>query len=98
MYADVLKRIQHLTKKVESGELLKRLKKQNQTQKNLNKLKEEKNKIHRRLQMLKKIIRKLYEDFARELLDSEGYQELLAEYAKEQTTQKSSKRVVEKVG
>ena len=34
--------------------------------------------------MLKKIIRKLYEDFASELLDSEGYHELLAEYAKEQ--------------
>lgn len=84
LYAEVLKRIQRLTKQVESGELLKQLQKQNSAQKNLNKLKEEQNKIHRRLQMLKKIIRKLYEDFASELLDSESYHELLAEYTKEQ--------------
>ena len=84
LYTEVLKRIQCLIKQVESGELLKQLQKQNQAQKNLKKLKEEQNKIHRRLQMLKKIIRKLYEDFASELLDSESYHELLTEYTKKQ--------------
>ena len=54
MNAEVLKRIQHITKQVESGELQKQLQKQNQAHKNVNKLKEEQNKIHRRLQMLKK--------------------------------------------
>ena len=93
LYAEILRRIQCLTERIESGELLKQLQKQKQAQKNLNKLKEEQNKIHRRLQMLKKIIRKLYEDFASELLDSESYHELLAEYTKEQkqlTTRLSS--------
>ena len=84
LYAEVLRRIQCLTERIESGELLKQLQKQKQAQKNLNKLKEEQNKIHRRLQMLKKIIRKLYEDFAEDLLDSESYHEMLSEYTQEQ--------------
>ena len=33
---------------------------------------------------MKKIIRKLYEDFAEDLLDSESYHEMLSEYTQEQ--------------
>ena len=48
------------------------------------KLEQEKNKIQKRLTSLKKIIRKLYEDFAEDLLDSESYHEMLSEYMQEQ--------------
>ena len=40
--------------------------------------------IQKRLATLKEIIRKLYEDFADDLLDSESYHEMLSEYAQEQ--------------
>lgn len=84
LYEEVIRRLQSLTKQVESGELLKQLQKQRQSQKNRDDLKGEQNRIQCRLQRLKKIIRKLYEDFASEVLDSESYDELLAEYTKEQ--------------
>ena len=47
-------------------------------------MEQEKNKIQKRLGSLKKIIRKLYEDFADDLLDSESYHEMLSEYTQEQ--------------
>ena len=51
---------------------------------NLVKLEQEKGRIQKRLGSLKKIIRKLYEDFADDLLDSESYHEMLSEYTQEQ--------------
>ena len=47
------------------------------------KLQTEQKKIGKRLIALKKIIRKLYEDFASDLLDSESYHSLLTEYTEE---------------
>ena len=64
--------------------MLKRIQKQKKSQKNLVKLEQEKSKIQKRLTSLKKIIRKLYEDFADDLLDSESYYEMLSEYTQEQ--------------
>ncbi len=80
----MLERIQRIATQVESGELLKRIQKQKKSKKNLTKLEQEKVKIQKRLLALKKIIRKLYEDYAEDLLDADSYQELLGEYTKEQ--------------
>ena len=84
LYTEILKSVQGIAKQIESGELLKGIQKQKKSQKNLVKLEQEKNKIQKRLISLKKIIRKLYEDFAEDLLDSESYHEMLSEYTQEQ--------------
>jgi len=84
LYAEILKSVQGIAKQIESGELLKRNQKQKKSIKNLAKLEQEKNKIQKRLTSLKKIIRKLYEDFSEDLLDSESYHEMLSEYTLEQ--------------
>lgn len=39
---------------------------------------------NKRLSVLKRIIKKLYEDFAADLLDSESYHSMLIDYAQEQ--------------
>ena len=84
LYVEILKSAQGIAKQIESGELLKRIQTQKKSQKNLVKLQQEKSKIQKRLGSLKKIIRKLYEDFAEDLLDSESYHEMLSEYTQEQ--------------
>ena len=76
--------MQGIVKQVESGELLKRIQKQKKSQKKLAKLEQEKGRLQKRLGSLKKIIRKLYEDFADDLLNSESYHEMLSEYTQEQ--------------
>ena len=48
------------------------------------KLKSEQAKIGKRLTVLKKIVKKLYEDFASDLLDSDSYHFMLTEYTQEQ--------------
>ena len=84
LYAEILKSVQRIAKQMKSGELLKRIQKQKKSHNNLVKLEQEKAKLQKRLTFLKKIIRKLYEDFAEDLLDSESYHEMLSEYTQEQ--------------
>ena len=64
LYTEVLKRIQNVAERVESGELLRSIQKQTAKQAKADKLDAEKVRISKRLQVLKKIIKKLYEDFA----------------------------------
>ena len=84
LYAEVLKRIQNIAQRVESGELLRSIQKQTAKQVKADKLEAEKVKISKRLQVLKKIIKMLYEDFASDLLDADGYHSMLTEYTQEQ--------------
>ena len=84
LYAEVLERVQILAQRIESGELLKRIQKQASKKKKIDKLKTEQAKINKRQTVLKRIIKKLYEDFATELLDAENYHAMLTEYTKEQ--------------
>ena len=84
LYAEVLKRVQSIAKRVESGELLERIQKQSTKQVKTDKLKSEQAKIGKRLTVLKKIVKKLYEDFASDLLDSDSYHFMLTEYTQEQ--------------
>lgn len=84
LYDEVLKRIQKVAKGIDSGEILSKI--QKQTAKNIktDKLDAEKNKITNRLASLSKIIKRLYEDFACDVLDSSNYHNLLNDYTSEQ--------------
>ena len=84
LYSEVLKRVQGVAKRIESGELLERIQKQSTKQIKTGKLIEEQSKINKRLTVLKRIIKKLYEDFATDLLDSDTYHSMLNEYTNEQ--------------
>ena len=84
LYAEVLKRIQGIANRLESGELLERIQKKTEKRVKADKLMAEQAKINKRLTVLKKIIKKLYEDFASDLLDSEIYHSMLTEYTQEQ--------------
>ena len=84
LYEEVLRRVQDIAKRIESGELLARIQKKSAKRIKADKLLAEQKKIGKRLIALKKIIRKLYEDFASDLLDSESYHSLLTEYTQEQ--------------
>lgn len=84
LYAEVLKRIQGIANRLESGELLERIQKKTEKRVKADKLIAEQAKINKRLTVLKRIIKKLYEDFAADLLDSEGYHSMLTDYANEQ--------------
>ena len=84
LYAEVLKRIQGIANRLESGELLERIQKKTEKRVKADKLMAEQAKINKRLTVLKKIIKKLYEDFASDLLDSESYHSMLTEYTQEQ--------------
>ena len=84
LYAEVLKRVQRIAKRIESGELLERIQKQSTKRIKTDKLIAEQAKAFKRLTVLKRIIKKLYEDFAADLLDSESYHSMLTEYTQEQ--------------
>lgn len=84
LYAEVLKRVQNIARRIESGELLERIQKQSTKRVKSAKLITEQAKINKRLNVLKRIIKKLYENFATDLLDSESYNSMLAEYTGEQ--------------
>lgn len=84
LYEEVLRRVQDIAKRIESGELLMRIQKKSTKRVKTDKLLSEKKKIGKRIIALKKIIRKLYEDSASDLLDSESYHSLLTEYTQEQ--------------
>ena len=95
LYSEVLKRIQGIAKRIENGELLKRIQKQSSKRVKTDKLTAEKKKICKRLTALKKIIKKLYEDFAADLLDSESYHSMLIEYTQEQKQLNARLTVIE---
>lgn len=92
LYDEVLKRIQKVAKGIESGELLSKIQRQVTKQIKADKLEAEKAKINSRLTKLNKITKKLYEDFACDLLDTESYHKMLNEYQQEQKqlTQRAS--------
>lgn len=84
LYTEVLKRVQSIAKRIERGELLEGIQKKNEKRVKVDKLMAKQAKIHKRLTVLKKIIKKLYEDIASVLLDSESYHSMLTEYTQEQ--------------
>ena len=84
LYEEVLKRIRKIAKGMESGELFASVQKQMAKRIKAEKLETEKTKIQNRLGALTKIIKKLYEDFACDLLDTDSYHRMLAEYTQEQ--------------
>ncbi len=84
LYAEVLKRIRDIAGRMESGELLECICKKTAKHVKADKLIAEQAKINKRLTVLKKIIKKLYEDFASDLLDSDSYHSMLTEYTQEQ--------------
>ena len=84
LYDEVLDRVQVLAKRIETGELLSQIQKKTAKKIKADKLETEKNKINSRLAALTKITKKLYEDNACGLLDTESYRTFPTEYQKEQ--------------
>lgn len=84
LYTEVLKRVQSIASRIESGELLQRIQRRTAKRVKSDKLITEQATINKRLTVLKRIIKKLYEDFAADLLDSESYHSMLTEYTNEQ--------------
>lgn len=84
LYAEVLKRVQNIARRIESGKLLQRIQKRTTKRIKADKMITEQAKINKRLAVLKKIIKKLYEDFAADLLPSKRYHSMLTEYTQEQ--------------
>ncbi|MHB1452997.1 MAG: DUF4368 domain-containing protein [Saccharofermentanales bacterium] len=84
LYNEINKRIRQVAKGIDNGELMSNFRKQASRQIKFDILKAEKMKLVNRMEILAKIIRKLYEDFAGDLLDSENYHIMLSEYSKEQ--------------
>ena len=84
LYDEVQKRIRKIAKGIESGELLTSIRKHATKQGKTDKLEVEIAKINNRLGILAKIIKKLYEDFASDLLDTENYHKMLRDYTQEQ--------------
>ena len=84
LYGEVLKRIRGIASKIQSGELLERIQKQSTKRIKTDKLIAEQTKLNKRLTVLKRIIKKLNEDFAADLLDLENYHSMLTEYTNEQ--------------
>ena len=84
LYELVLERVRKLAERIDSGELLKHIQKQAQRRSKRDKLVSERQKINRRLEVLKKVIRRLYEDLAGERMDTGECQAMLDDYCKEQ--------------
>jgi site-specific DNA recombinase len=84
LYDEVLKQIRSHAKGVESGEMLTKIQKQATKQIKAENLETERTKINNRLGTLSKIIKKLYEDFACDLLDTDNYHKILSDFTKEQ--------------
>lgn len=84
LYDIVLENIKVLAKTVDSGKLMDSLSKKLSKQKKTDKLEVEKTKIVTRLLQLAKITKKLYEDNACEVLDTDSYRAFLGEYQQEQ--------------
>ena len=84
LYAEVLARIKALSGQIDSGKLLKQLEKQRLKRAKKDKLASERTKIHKRLEALTKVIKRLYEDYASDMVSMKDYQLLLKEYNREQ--------------
>ena len=84
LYAEVLARIKALSGQIDSGKLLKQLEKQRLKRAKKDKLASERTKIHKRLEALTKVIKRLYEDYAGDMVSMKDYQLLLKEYNREQ--------------
>lgn len=84
LYREVFQRLLDLEDRIKSGELLRFLQRDAAKQGLAKKTLSEYRKIEKRLVLLKKIVRSLYEDFANDLLDSDSYHSLLVDYLKEQ--------------
>ena len=84
LYSMVLENIKALAKTVDSGKLMDSLSKKLSKQKKTDKLETEKAKITTRLSQLAKITKKLYEDNACGVLDTDSYRAFLSDYQQEQ--------------
>ncbi len=84
LYEQVTERVRILAERIDSGELLKHLRKQAKKRTRTDRLATEREKIHKRLESLKRIIKRLYEDMADEVMPAEDYREMLNEYSREQ--------------
>lgn len=84
LYEAVLKRVQRIAQQMGSETLLECIQKRTDTHSKEDKLTAEQTRINKRLGVLKKVIKKLYEDFASDLLDSENYHSMLTDYTQEQ--------------
>ena len=84
LYELVLERVRKLAKRIDSGELLKHLQKQAKKRSKRERLDSEQERINKRLEVLKKVIRRLYEDLAGERMDTGECQAMLDDYCKEQ--------------
>ena len=84
LYAQVSERVRILAKQMDSGELLKHLRKQAKKRTRKDRLAAEREKLNKRLEVLKRVIKRLYEDMAGEVMSAEDCQEMLSEYSKEQ--------------
>jgi hypothetical protein len=80
LYDLVLKQIRRVAKSIESGELIRNVRNKAMKQNKRDKFEAEKSKINNRLTMLGKITKKLYEDYACDLLDSDSYHKMLNDY------------------
>ena len=83
LYEIVLAKIKGVASRVESGELMRSISADHKWCKN-EKLDKEIFKVNSRLTVLKKITKKLYEDYACDLLDEDSYRRMLSEYQQEQ--------------
>ncbi len=84
LYDIVLENIKAFAKTMDSGKLMDSLSKKLSKQKKTDKLENEKAKTASRLSQLAKITKKLYEDNACEVLDTDSYRAFLSEYQQEQ--------------
>lgn len=84
LYREVQCRVQTLRDQIENGELMEQLQKKNAKERNTVKLLAERKRVEIRMASMKKIIRKLYEDYVCDLLDPDTYQSLLNDYMREQ--------------
>ena len=84
LYAEVLSRIKALSAQIDSGKLARQLEKQRLKRAKKDKLVSERTKIHKRLEALTKVIKRLYEDYANDMVSVKDYQLLLKEYNREQ--------------
>ena len=84
LYEIVLSQIRKVAEKVDRGELLKSIQSQTMKRNKKDKLESEKIKINNRLAILSRITKKLYEDHACDLLDTDSYHKMLGEYQQEQ--------------
>ena len=95
LYEIVLSQIRKVAENVDRGELLKSIQSQTMKRNKKDKLESEKVKITNRLATLSRITKKLYEDHACDLLDTDSYHKMLGEYQQEQKQLSSRLSVIQ---